>query len=142
MAEAIFQLGQKALIINEHDEVLMVAMRSSHDPKLIWHDFPGGRVDQGEEEDLPFALKRELQEELQVEVEIHDLLTLSVGPPSKSNKHRVALAVYHCSIAKGEPKPDNEVLSFEWVPIDMVPKLPYTRYTKDTIQTIKKKLAL
>ena len=64
MAEALFQLGQKALIINERDEVLVVGQDIPAKGGLVF-DFPGGRVDEGEDS-LVDALKRELAEELQV----------------------------------------------------------------------------
>lgn len=141
MAEAVFQLGQKALIINERDEVLMVACRSTRDPKIIWHDFPGGRVDEGEQDDLNKALQRELKEELGIKAEVHELLTTVIAP-DHGHKHRVILMVHHCSIASGELKPDNEILNFAWVPIDKVAAMPYSRYTVETIDKIKVKLGI
>ena len=63
MAEALFQLGQKALIVNEKGEVLVVGQHPPNEPDNLWYDLPGGRVDEGEN-DLGKALARELDEEL------------------------------------------------------------------------------
>ncbi len=141
MAEAVFQLGQKALIINEHDEALMVSCRSTRDPKIILHDFPGGRVDL-DEHNLHDSLQRELQEELGIQAEVHDLLAATIAPHHITSRPRVLLLVYHCSIKSGQIMPNNEIIGYEWVPIDMVHKMPHARYSKEVIAKIKTKLAI
>lgn len=140
--EALFQLGQKAVIVNEKNEILMVGQTIAKAGGFCY-DFPGGRVNEGEE-DLHLALKREVMEELQVEIEIHDLLTISLSKKSKWRKHRIILAAYHCSISSGEPdtSQDEDVEEYKWVHIDKLLDLPGIRYTKETIEEIKQKLDL
>lgn len=139
MSEALFQLGQKALIINEKNEVLMVGSDSHSHPGKLWWDLPGGRVDE-DEESLSEALDRELQEELQIAVDVHDLLLITIPKKRTDGKPRVLLAIYHCSIRSGDPMPAHEVKDFKWINISDIPEIPESRYSKDTIEIIRSKL--
>lgn len=129
MAEALFQLGQKALIVNEKNEVLIVGQEALSRPGHTWYDLPGGRVDEGED-DLGKALARELHEELQIEAEVHDLLTMSLAPKHPKRKYDIILAVFHCSITKGDPIPSDDITSFKWIPIDELHTMPESRYSQ------------
>ncbi len=140
MAEALFQLGQKALIINEHSEVLVVGQKAISSDGF-WYDLPGGRVDEGED-DLGKALARELDEELQIEAEVHELLTLSIAPKHHARKYDISLAVFHCTITKGEPTPSDDIETYRWIPIDELHKLPDARYSKEVVEEFKRKLGL
>lgn len=141
MVEALFQLGQKALVVNEKNQVLIVGQEALSRPGNTWYDLPGGRVDEGED-DLSIALARELQEELQIEAEVHDLLTLSLAPKHPKRKYDIILAVFHCSITKGEPTPSGEITSFKWIPIDELHTMPDSRYSKEIAKQFKQKLGL
>lgn len=141
MAEAFFQLGQKALIINEKSEVLIVGQHALSKPDELWYDLPGGRVDEGED-DLGVALARELMEELQIEAETHELLTLSLAPKHPSRKHDIILAVYHCTITKGDPVPADDIVDYKWIPIDELHTIPASRYTKEIVENFKRQLDL
>jgi len=141
VAEALFQLGQKALVVNEKNEVLVVGQEALSRPGHTWYDLPGGRVDEGED-DLGIALARELQEELQVKAEVHDLLTMSLAPKHPKRKYDIILSVFHCSIIKGEPVPSGEITSFKWIPIDELHTMPDSRYNQEIVETFKRKLGL
>jgi len=139
MAEALFQLGQKALIVNEKGEVLVVGQEALSRPGHIWYDLPGGRVDEGET-DLGKALARELYEELQVEAETHELLTLSLAPKHSKRKYDIILAVHHCTIVKGTPTPSAEITDVKWVTFEELYSMPDSRYSKEIVEEFKRQL--
>jgi ADP-ribose pyrophosphatase YjhB (NUDIX family) len=141
LAEALFQLGQKALIVNEKSEILVVGQHPPNEPDKLWFDLPGGRVDEGED-DLDKALARELHEELRIEAKVHELLTLSIAPKHPSRKYDILLAVYHCTITKGEPTPSDDIVEAKWIPIDELHKIPRSRYTKEIVEDFKRQLDL
>ena len=57
MTEQLFQIGIKAIIRNDENQILLLKNKD------YW-DIPGGRMDQGE--DIEAALLRELNEEIGV----------------------------------------------------------------------------
>ena len=58
MTEQLFQIGIKAIIRNDENQILLLKNKD------YW-DIPGGRMDQGE--DIEAALLRELNEEIGVD---------------------------------------------------------------------------
>lgn len=91
----------------------------------MW-EFPGGKIELGESSDV--ALKREIQEELGVDIAIENLLcTTEYDYPS----FHLTMHCYLCSIASGEIelrehksarwlRPE-ELGSVEWLPADISP---------------------
>jgi A/G-specific adenine glycosylase len=84
----------------------------------LW-EFPGGKLEPGE--DLPACLKREIREELDVDIE--------VGEPFGIYTHtfthfRVTLHAFSCTLAgESEPRPLG-VTALAWVPPDRLPDYP------------------
>lgn len=77
----------------------------------LW-EFPGGKLEQGE--DLSSCLKREIEEELGVEVKVGS----PVGVYNHAYTHfRVTLHAYHCTLVDGEPRP-LEVSDLRWVSLN------------------------
>ena len=79
-------------------------------------EFPGGKREQGEEDEI--ALARELREELAVELEIGPLIwTARAGP--------LVLRFFRCPWAPGQrPRPLGSV-QFRWVRNEDLPSLPF-----------------
>ena len=75
----------------------------------LW-EFPGGKRRTGES--LADCLRRELKEEMGVEVTIHNLVHEALYPYPHST---VILYFYNCSIRAGEVKP-LACQEFRWVP--------------------------
>ncbi len=74
-----------------------------------WWEFPGGKIEPGE---APVAaLRRELFEELTIEVEVGDVY--AVGHHVYETRE-VLLLVYACELSGGEPS-CREVAEFRWV---------------------------
>ena len=111
-----------AAIIREGDRVL-ATQRGYGEFEGMW-EFPGGKIEPGEEREE--ALKREIGEELAVEIEVEELVcTVEYDYP---NFH-LTMHCYFCSIVKGvvellEHKSArwlrcDELNSVEWLPADV-----------------------
>lgn len=102
---AIIRRDRKILITRRFDHV--------HLPGL-W-EFPGGKVERGEA--LEVALKREIFEELGLEIRVEDeFFTVEHDYPEKS----VQLHFFNCTIRQGEPQPA-DVADLRWVePAELV----------------------
>jgi 8-oxo-dGTP diphosphatase len=101
----------------------VLASRRTEPPRLagLW-EFPGGKVEPGEDD--VSALARELREELRVEVEVGDRLggDLPIGATA-------VLRVYVCRLLSGEPALvdhdehrwlcADELLDVPWIPVDL-----------------------
>lgn len=86
-----------AVIISE--DLLLMAQRSSGADAGKW-EFPGGKVEPGE--DPRACLKRELKEELGIDIEVGQVL--EVISVSQNDRHLV-LIYFRCELNKGEPEP-------------------------------------
>jgi 8-oxo-dGTP diphosphatase len=97
-----------AAIIRNRNDVLITKRPDSVHLGGFW-EFPGGKVE--ESELLEAALKREIREELGIEIRVHDeFRIIDHDYPSKS----VRLHFYNCTIQKGEPQPIG-VAELQWV---------------------------
>lgn len=117
-------LGVGAVILNEKEEILLVrrSRKLTRDRTTVglW-SVPGGEVEFGEL--VEDAVKRELKEELGVEIEIQKAISHwdQILPKSKIHWHCVA---FLCRIKKGKPRnlePD-KVDEIRWFPVSHVPK--------------------
>jgi 8-oxo-dGTP diphosphatase len=99
-------------IIRRDDGRLLITQRLAEDTLGGYWEFPGGKVELGEE--LRAALHRELAEELGVETEIGaEIQRLVHAYPDRD----VRLFFFEASILSGEPQ-RLEVADLRWVTID------------------------
>lgn len=98
-----------AALIRAGGQVLLTQRRPGRHLGLSW-EFPGGKVEAGET-DLE-ALKRELREELGVEVRVGSLCFETRHNYGTREMH---LLVYRCRILEGEPRA-LDTHACEWVP--------------------------
>ena len=108
--------------IIQRDGAYFATQRGYGEFEGMW-EFPGGKIEPGESRDV--ALKREIQEELGVDIAIENLLcTTEYDYPS----FHMTMHCYLCSIASGEIelrehksarwlRPE-ELGSVEWLPAD------------------------
>jgi 8-oxo-dGTP diphosphatase len=88
-----------AALIIEQGRILVTQRKQDASHGLLW-EFPGGKVEEGE--DPRKALRRELKEELDVEVEVGWLFdaVFHFYP-----EYPILLLVFHCRVEKGSLKP-------------------------------------
>lgn len=97
-----------AAIIRKDDLILLTRRLAKVHLAGLW-EFPGGKVEP--DETLEAALRRELREEIGIEVNVLDeFFTTSHQYPTKS----VELHFFNCTIASGELRAI-EVAEFRWV---------------------------
>ena len=88
-----------AALTIEQGKLLVTQRKKDSSHGLLW-EFPGGKVKEGE--DPREALRRELKEELDVEVEVGGLFdAVFYSYP----EYPILLLVYRCQIEKGSLKP-------------------------------------
>ena len=105
-----FWVGQKAFIA-KGDEVLVLT-----DP-VEGLDFPGGKIQEGEI-DLSESLKREVREEVGLEIEIGEPFAVwqnQFPPNHKYAGQKVYSVAFKCKYVSGDIKLSDEHNKFRWV---------------------------
>ena len=93
----------------ERDGVVLLSRRPLTVPQGGRWEFPGGKVEAGE--DHPAALRREMQEEIGVIVEVgEELATTNYRYPETE----VELHLFRCALVDGEPY-SRQVAEVRWV---------------------------
>lgn len=87
-----------AVIVNDNDEILIAQRPPGKSLEYMW-EFPGGKVELYEDEKV--ALKREILEEMDTEIEVFDKIT--------TTRHEydfgiVILTTYYSKVVKGDLK--------------------------------------
>ncbi len=106
------------------ENLVMVAQRGTAMSLAGQWEFPGGKVEDGEEPRT--ALARELVEELGIEVEVRDRIGRSTFT---TREQTIVLDVYWCAIVAGEPEPREhsavrwltrpELVDLDWAAADI-----------------------
>jgi 8-oxo-dGTP diphosphatase len=95
----------------EREGLFLIAQRPPHKLLPLKWEFPGGKVEVGEDPTL--AIRREIREELGCEIHIQRAL-----PPFIHDYKTVVIEMipYVCSLAPGSPEPHpHEHVSITWV---------------------------
>ena len=115
------------------DEAYFATQRGYGEFEGMW-EFPGGKIEPGESREV--ALKREIQEELGVDIVIEDLLcTTDYDYPS----FHLTMHCYLCSVVSGEIEL-REHMSARWLTaetLDSVEWLPADKYIIDELKRYK-----
>ncbi len=96
----------------------------------LW-EFPGGKLEAGESyED---CIRREIQEELGIEIEVGDrLITVNHA----YSHFRITLNVYHCRYLGGEPQPI-ECQEIRWVTLEEIDQFPFPKANSQIIAALR-----
>ncbi len=97
-----------AIIENEHNEILCALRSPQMSMPNMW-EFPGGKVEK--DEDIFSALKREIYEELQCEIETGELFHDNIH---EYKNFTINLLAIKAKISKGTPIP-KEHATFIWL---------------------------
>lgn len=96
----------------------------------LW-EFPGGKLEAGET--LEDCIKREIQEELAIEIEVEDhLITIEHA----YTHFKVTLNVYNCRYLSGEPQP-LECDEIRWVTLEEIDQFPFPTANQKIIAALK-----
>ena len=101
----------------EREDRMLVAQRKWGDMFGGLWEFPGGKVEPGEAKES--AMKRELEEELGIEVEVGKLILVA---EDETPEFRIIFHLFECIIAKGEPRPI-DCQNVKWVTLGELPGL-------------------
>jgi len=109
-------IAAKALLVNENNEILCLKRRPNdvHQPGT-W-DFPGGRLEEGES---PFeGLKRECIEEIQLDIDVQNPLTIHHF--TRQDGQKITMICFLCKLTDDEQevKLSEEHTEYKWLPID------------------------
>lgn len=112
-----------AVIVNENDEILCAQRPEGKSLELMW-EFPGGKVEEGEE--AVEALRRELEEEMACQIEVGDKITTTVH---EYDFGIVELTTYYSKVVSGDIQllehvdmkwlGRNIIDTLEWAPADI-----------------------
>ena len=96
----------------------------------LW-EFPGGKIEPGES--VEDCIKREIKEELGIEIEVGDrLITLDHA----YTHFKVTLNVFNCTHLSGEPQPI-ECDEVKWVTLDEIDRYPFPKANGRIIEALK-----
>ncbi len=108
-----------AAVIERDEHYLITQRRPTAVLPLLW-EFPGGRVEEGEED--AEALRREIRERLDVDVEVGQMISYISHP---YEKYTVDLYLYEC-VLMNETLTAKAVNAFRWVASDEFEQYPFT----------------
>ncbi|MCU0523569.1 MAG: A/G-specific adenine glycosylase [Elainella sp. Prado103] len=120
-----------AVIWNDRQQILIDRRRPEGLLGGLW-EFPGGKIEPGET--VAACIRREIQEELGIEVEVGDhLITIDHA----YTHFHVTLNVHHCRHITGEPQPI-ECDEVRWVTVDQLDQFPFPKANVTIIEALKK----
>jgi len=119
-----FSLGVVGVIVDDDRQVLLV--EHVFHSRTPW-GLPGGWVDWGEAPDV--TLRRELREELELDVEVGPLILLE-------RTHGLHLDLAYSCVAQGNVGSlSPELITYRWTPLDALPTLnPFHRRVLDAVR--------
>lgn len=119
-----------AVVWNEAGQILIDRRPQKGLLGGLW-EFPGGKIEPGET--VEDCIRRELQEELAIDVEVGDRLTTI---DHTYTHFKVTLNVFHCRHVGGQPQPI-ECDEVRWVEVAELEQFPFPKANSQIIDAIK-----
>ena len=113
MTKDEFRVVVKALI-TEKGEILLGKKEEDEDHEIggEWHIL-GGHLEKGEQ--VEEAVKREVEEETGLEIEVHQIVDTSTFAWKDGEKDSVQI-VFHCEAESRDAEPKDDLQEVRWVP--------------------------
>jgi predicted house-cleaning noncanonical NTP pyrophosphatase (MazG superfamily)/8-oxo-dGTP pyrophosphatase MutT (NUDIX family) len=111
-----FRMAAKAFIENEEGEILVLRESGEYEEGAHGEEWqiPGGRIEPGERYDE--ALRREVEEETGLEIDIGDPITMGEWRHDiKGEKFQIVAVFFHCKKTGGEVELSHEHSGFKWI---------------------------
>jgi A/G-specific adenine glycosylase len=119
-----------AVIWNKLGQILIDRRRPEGLLGGLW-EFPGGKIEVGET--VEECIKREIQEELGIEITVGDrLITIDHA----YSHFRVTITVHHCCHISGVPQPF-ECDEIRWVGLDEIDQFPFPKANSQIIAALR-----
>ena len=119
-----------AVIWNDQQQILIDRRRQEDTMGGLW-EFPGGKIEL--EETIQECIRREIAEELGVEIEVKEhLITIE----HIYTHLRVTLTVHHCQLLAGIPQP-LESDEIRWVSLDELDNYVFPEGNRQIIAALK-----
>ncbi len=131
-------VGVGALIFNGEGKLLLTLRgKKAKNEQGKW-EIPGGAVEFGET--IEESLKREIKEELDIEIEVIEMLQLCNHIIPDEKQHWVS-PTYICKIVKGKPRimEPEKCDRIGWFNLEDAERLPLSIVTKQDIAVLKKR---
>jgi 8-oxo-dGTP diphosphatase len=133
----VIGVGMGALIFNSEGKFLLTQRGPKAKNERGKWEIPGGALEFGET--FAAGLKREIKEELDIEIEVGELLDICDHILPEEHQHWVS-PTYICRIVSGTPKimEPEKCSDLGWFSLDEAEKLPLSMVTKHDIEMLKK----
>jgi A/G-specific adenine glycosylase len=119
-----------AVIWNDQDQILIDRRKQEGLLGGLW-EFPGGKIEP--DESVEACIRREIQEELGIQVSVGDPLTTVTHTYSH---FKVTLNVHHCTHLSGNPQPI-ECDEIRWVTMETIEEYPFPKANIQIIEALK-----
>ncbi|MBT3249859.1 MAG: NUDIX domain-containing protein [Candidatus Pacebacteria bacterium] len=131
-------VGVGALIFNEEGKMLLALRGQKAKNEVGKWEIPGGAVEFGET--IEQALKREIKEELDIEIELQEMLQLCDHIIPEDKQHWVS-PTYICQVVSGVPKnlEPEKCDRIGWFSVEEAEKMPLSIVTQHDIKVLKEK---
>jgi mutator protein MutT len=129
-------VGVGALIFNDQGEILLALRGAKAKNERGKWEIPGGAVEFGEK--IREGLKREIKEEIGIEIEVGELLHVCDHILTEEKQHWIS-PTFICRIINGTPqvKEPEKCDRIDWFTVEEALPLPLSQVTIDDIKELK-----